>query len=227
MSIDFGRVVAQSTPLMLEGMRMTIFVSVLAIAIGVVVGLLTCFMGRSRILPLRWLANAYVWVIRGTPMVVQAYLIYFGIPQLVQLMIPGFRLDVVPASIITLSLNSGAYLSEIFRGGINAVPKGQTEAARSLGLGAAKTMIKVVLPQAFKISVPSMVNQFIITIKDSSILSVIGLAELTNKTKLYAGASVQFFASYLYVAVFYLVIISVLMVVAKQVEKRMSYERKN
>lgn len=227
MRIDFGRVVSEATPFMLEGMKVTVLVSVLGILFGVIIGLLSCFMGRSRIPPLRWLSGVYIWIIRGTPMVVQAYLIYLGVPQLIQMFVPGFRLDALTASIITLTLNAGAYLSEIFRGGISAVPKGQTEAARSLGLSSPRTMLKVVLPQAIKISIPSMVNQFIITIKDSSILSVISLPELTNKTKLYAGSSLQFFASWLFVALFYLIIISVLMMIAKQVEKRMSYERKN
>lgn len=116
--------------------------------------------------------------------------------------------------------------AEIFRGGIQAVPKGQTEAARSLGLSSAKTMLRVVLPQAFKIAIPSLVNQFIITVKDTSILSVIGLAEVVNRAKQYVGSTFSFFATYVYVGALYLVVISLLMVLSRRIEKRMSYDRK-
>lgn len=161
-------------------------------------------------------------------MIVQAFFIHFGVSQLIaELIIPGFSFTAVQSGIITTSLNAGAYLAEIFRGGISAVPKGQTEAARSLGLSQGKTMRKVVLPQAVKIAIPAMVNQFIITVKDTSILSVIALPELTNKAKVYVGATYQFFATWLYVALIYLVLISILMIISQKVEASLSYERKN
>ncbi len=225
--MNFERALSELTPMLLVGAKMTVYVSIVSIVIGIVVGLLACFMVRSRIPILRWIANIYIWIIRGTPMLVQAYLIYFAMPSVIRLAIPGFRLAETTASIITLSLNAGAYLAEIFRGGIAAVPKGQSEAARSLGLGSGRTMMKVVLPQAVKISIPSMVNQFIITVKDTSILSVIGLADLTNLTKQWVGATYQFFPGYVLLAVFYLAIISVLMIISKHIERKFSYERKN
>lgn len=225
--MDFGRVIEQLTPMLLVGARYTVEASLWAIALGIAIGLLTCLMGMSKIPPLRWLAAVYVWFIRGTPMLVQALLIFFGIPQLMSLLLPDFRFTPLVAGIITLSINAGAYLAEIFRGGINAVPKGQTEAARSLGLGYGRTMAKVVLPQAVKIALPSMVNQFIITIKDTSILSVISMPELTNKTRTYVGATNLFFESFTYVALFYLVIISVLMLISRRLEASISYDRKN
>lgn len=159
-------------------------------------------------------------------MIVQAFIVYFGMPQLIQTFVPGFKIDAFSAGLITLSLNAGAYLSEIFRGGISAVSKGQHEAARSLGLSKSRTMIKVVLPQAVKVAIPSMVNQFIITVKDTSILSVIGLADVVNKAKVYVGKSYQFFATYILVAVYYLVVISLLMLFSKYLEKKFNYERK-
>ena len=159
-------------------------------------------------------------------MIVQAFIVYFGAPQVVQQFVPSFRIDPFLAGVITLSLNAGAYLSEIFRGGIQAVNKGQVEAARSLGLGSVRTLVKIVLPQAFKVALPSMVNQFIITIKDTSILSVIGLADIVNRAKVYVGKSYQFFATYIFVALYYLIIISILMIVSKYLEKRVNYERK-
>ncbi len=225
--MNFQRVITEATPLLVQGLRYTIIVSLIAIAIGIVIGLVMCLMKMSKNKVLNAIAGVYIWIIRGTPMLVQAYFVFFGFPQVMQLLIPGFRLEAFSAGIITLSLNAGAYLAEIFRGGIMAVPKGQTEAARSLGLSQGKTMMKVVLPQAFKISIPSLVNQFIISIKDTSILSAIGLAELTNMTKQYVGKSYEFFASYVYLAAFYLVIISLLMILSNYIEKRFKYERKS
>ena len=192
---------------------------------------------------LRWLAGIYIWVIRGTPMIVQAFFIHLVFPVVIRLAAPllgwmGFSAEIQLAvasfvftafqsAIITASINAGAYLAEIFRGGINAVPKGQSEAARSLGLTYGKTMRKVVLPQAVKITIPSMVNQFIITIKDTSILSVIGLAEKTNKTRIYVGVTYNQFGGWLYVGFFYLAIISILMIILNRVEAKFSYDRKN
>ncbi len=225
--MDFIRTINEATPLLLGGIKLTILISLLSILIGMVIGFISCIMGMSKNWLLKGISAVYVWIIRGTPMLVQAFIIYFGVPQLIQMFSPDFRIEAFTAGVITLSLNAGAYLSEIFRGGISAIPIGQTEAARSLGLSKTRTMIKVVLPQAIKVAIPSMVNQFIITVKDTSILSVIGLAEVVNKAKVYVGKSYQFFASYILVAVYYLIVISILMLISKYLEKKMSYGRKN
>lgn len=225
--MDFTRTFTEATPLLIEGIKLTILVSLLSLAIGMVIGFIACIMGMSRNPVLRVISGIYVWIIRGTPLLVQAFIIYFGVPQLIQKLIdPSFRIVAFTASVITLSLNVGAYMSEIFRGGISAVPKGQTEAARSLGLSKSRTMFKVVLPQAIKVAIPSMVNQFIITVKDTSILSVIGLADVVNKAKVYVGKSYQFFATYILVAVYYLIVISILMLISRYLEKKINYERK-
>lgn len=226
--MDFAKVWQNATPLLLDGIKTTIIISLISIAIGMVIGLLSCLLGMSKSKILRGISKIYIWIIRGTPMIVQAFLVFFAMPQVIQLTInPGFRITAMQAGIIALSLNAGAYLSEIFRGGIQAVPKGQTEAARSLGMTQTKALTKVVLPQALKISIPSLVNQFIITIKDSSILSVIGLAEIVNKAKTYVGSTFQFFPTYIYVAAYYLVIISILMLISKYVEKKLSYDKQS
>ena len=212
--------------MLLEGLKNTIVISLLAIAIGLVVGLITCFLGRARFIVPRAIAAAYVWCIRGTPMIVQAFLVFFAFPQVIQMFVPGFKIDPFSAGLITLSLNAGAYMSEIFRGGIAAVSVGQIEAARSPGLSQLRTMLKIVLPQAFKICIPSLVNQFIITVKDSSILSVIGLADVVNQAKVYVGSTYQFFPTYITVAAYYLVVISLLMVASRLIEKKLNYEKK-
>ena len=202
-------------------------ISLLAIVIGLFIGLLTCFMGRSKNVILRAIAAVYVWCIRGTPMIVQAFLVFFAFPQVIRLASPNFTINAFNAGLITLSLNAGAYMSEIFRGGISAVNPGQIEAARSLGVSQPRTMIKIVLPQAFKVSIPSLVNQFIITIKDSSILSVIGLADVVNQAKVYVGATYDFFPTYITVAAYYLVVISILMVASRFIEKKLNYDKKS
>lgn len=226
--MDFEKVFREATPLLLEGVKLTIGISLLALLIGFFIGLFACLMGLAKNKIVKGISAAYVWVIRGTPMIVQAFVVYFGIPQLVQQLIdPYFTMTPFAAGVITLSLNAGAYLSEIFRSGIQAVDVGQVEASRSLGISASRTMVKVILPQALKITIPSLVNQFIITVKDTSILSVIGLAELVNKAKVYVGATYQFFSTYIFVAIYYLVVISVLMILSKFVEKKFNYDKKS
>ena len=221
--MDFTRTFTEATPLLIEGIKLTILVSLLSLAIGMVIGFIACIMGMSRNPVLRVISGIYVWIIRGTPLLVQAFIIYFGVPQLIQKLIdPSFRIVAFTASVITLSLNVGAYMSEIFRGGISAVPKGQTEAARSLGLSKSRTMFKVVLPQAIKVAIPSMVNQFIITLKDSTILYAIGLSEVMYNAKIYVGRTMESFATYTWVAVFFLLIVTVLSFISRYVERRMN-----
>ncbi len=222
--MDFGRVIKEALPLLLNGLVVTVEIALISILLGMVLGLISCLFGLSKVKVLRGISAVYIWIIRGTPMIVQAFLVFFAFPQLLQLISPSFRLEAFVAGCITLSLNAGAYMSEIFRAGIQAIDKGQMEAARSLGLSKGQAMRKIILPQAFKISIPPMVNQFIITVKDTSILSVIGLAEIVNKAKQYVGKTYQFFATYILVAVFYLIVISILMVISKFVEKKFSYE---
>jgi len=223
--MDFVSTIRGSWLMLLQGLSITALVAIIAIVVGNVIGFISCLMGMSKIAPLRWLSNAYVWVIRGTPMIVQAFIVYFGVPQLIQMFIPGFTISAFSASAITLSINAGAYLSEIFRGGINAVDPGQVEAARSLGFSQGRTMMRIILPQAVRIAIPSLVNQFIITVKDSSILSVIGLPELVNRAKVYVGSTYQFFATYVLVAILYLAIISALMVVSRRIERNLNRDQ--
>ncbi len=212
-------------PFLVKGMSITIQVSVISIVVGMVLGLFSCLLTLARVPVLSFLAHCYVWVIRGTPMIVQALFIYFGTPQIIRLFVDDFRITPIVAGIITLSLNAGAYLSEIYRSGIQAVSKGQVEAARSLGLSATKTMSKVVLPQALKIVSPALVNQFIITVKDSSILTVIGLSETVNQANQYVSANWNYFATYFWVGIVYLLFISALMLFSKYVEKKISYDK--
>ncbi len=212
-------------PFLMKGMGITLQVSIISIILGMGLGLVSCLLTLAKVPVLSFLAHTYVWVIRGTPMIVQALFIYFGTPQIIRLFMDDFRITPIIAGIITLSLNAGAYLSEIYRSGIQAVSKGQVEAARSLGLSSSKTMSKVVLPQALKIVSPALVNQFIITVKDSSILTVIGLSETVNQANQYVSANWNYFATYFWVGVVYLAAISSLMLLSKYVEKKISYDK--
>ncbi len=214
-------------PYLLDGIQVTIKAALISIVFGILIGLLSCIVRVTRIKVLSQIAAAYVWVIRGTPMIVQSLFVYFGCPQVVRMIVPGFRMTPLIAGIITLSLNAGAYLSEIFRSGIQAVPNGQIEASRSLGVSSGATMMKVILPQAFKITIPSLVNQFIITVKDTSILTVIGLSEIVNKANQYVSIKYDYFQTYIWVGLFYLAVISALMLLSKYVEKKFNYDKKS
>ena len=210
-------------PTLLEGLGMTLKITILSLIIAMILGIFVCLMNISHNMILRGIAKFYIWLIRGTPMLVQAFYFYFAVPQLIQsLTCSQFRITVFTASLITLTLNAGAYISEIFRGSIESVNKGQMEAARSLGLSYAKSMQKIILPQAVRICLPSLVNQFIITLKDSTILYAIGLSEIMYHAKVYVGRTMESFATYTWVAIFFLLIVTVLSFISRTVERRMN-----
>ncbi len=211
----------EAGPLLLGGLQMTAFVTVLSLFLALFLGIFTCLMNMSKIAPLRGIAKFYIWIIRGTPMLVQGFYVYFAMPQLIQLITgTNFRIDVVTATVFTMTLNAGAYMSEIFRGSIQSVDKGQMEAARSLGVGYAPSMTKIIIPQAIRICLPSLVNQVIITLKDSTIMYAIGLPEIMNQAKVYVGRTFNSFSTYTLVALIFLVVTSLLMVASSALEKR-------
>ena len=224
--MDFYGVLTNIYPMLLDGLVMTLETSLLAILIAFFLGLLSCIMGMSRIVPLKLISKFYVWVIRGTPFIVQLFIIKYGIPQVIQLWSPGFNFTIFQAAVATLALNAGAYMSEIFRGSIQAIDPGQMEAARSLGLPKTRAMIKVILPQALKISIPMLCNQFIISLKDSSLAQVIGLPELFYQGKIYVGRTFRSFETYIIVGCVYLVIITILSYIIKRIERNMDYGKK-
>lgn len=204
---------------LLESLLVTAKLTVVSLLLGALLGMLFCFLALSRNKVLNIIDNLYLDIIRGTPLIVQAFFIYFGIPQLLQTIIPAFRLSPDAAGIITLTLNAGAYISEIFRSGIMAVDKGQMEAARSLGLPRSRAMMKVIIPQAVRIVIPALLNQFIITLKDTSILSVIGIRELTQTGKLIIATTFESFKTWALVAVMYLILIKLLSMLSNRIER--------
>ncbi len=226
--MSFYEVLVDIYPMLLEGLVVTLKVSLLSLFIALFLGFFSCIMGISSIKPLQWVSRLYIWIIRGTPFIVQLFIIKYGIPQLVKGMgFTGFNFTIFQASVATLALNAGAYMSEIFRGGIQAVDVGQMEAARSLGLPKSRAMIKVILPQALKISIPALCNQFIITLKDSSLAQVIGLQEIFYQGKIFVGRTFKSFETYIIVGCIYLIIITILSYLIKLIERRMNYGKKS
>ena len=194
-----------------------------ACILGLIFGLLSVL--KNRVCNI--ISIIFVDAIRGVPMIVLAFYVYFGIPQLVNNMMGynAFTLTALQAGTVCLSLNCGAYMAEIIRAGIQSVDKGQMEAARSLGLPYWKSMYRVVLPQAIRTMIPSIINQFIITLKDTSILSVIGFPELVNSAKNVQANTMNPFGTWTVVAIMYLVVITILSRVAKILERRLNRGR--
>ena len=206
---------------LLSGLGVTIALALLSFAIAMVIGVIFGMFSVSPYKWLRWTAEIFVDVIRGIPLMILAAFIFWGIPNLIE-SITGHQSPIndFVAGTIALSLNAAAYIAEIVRGGIQAVPIGQMEASRSLGISYGKTMRKIILPQATKLMLPNFVNQFVIALKDTTIVSAIGLVELFQTGKIIIARNYQSFKMYAILAVFYLVIITLLTRFAKQLEKR-------
>lgn len=194
---------------------------VFACILGMIFGLLSVLKNKA----CNIISNIFVFVIRGVPMIVLAFFIYFGIPYLINTILGfggGFTLSALQAGTICLALNCGAYMAEIIRAGIQSVDIGQMEAGRSLGLPYWKTMRKIILPQAIRTMIPSIINQFIITVKDTSILSVIGFPELVLAAKQVQANTFKAFETWTIVGIMYLIVITILSYLAKLVERRMN-----
>jgi len=205
-------------PTYLDAMVITIEVTLMSLAIATVLGIIFCLFKLSKFKLLQFLSDTYLSIIRGTPLVVQILFIFFGLP-----MAFGFKWQIMVVSVVILSLNAGAYMTELIRGGIEAVDKGQMEAARSLGLSYGQAMRKIVLPQAVRTMLPSIINQFIVTLKDSSLLSFFGLRELVQNTRIIVSNNMEYFIMYAIVGIYYWVIVSILTAAAKMIEKRTTY----
>lgn len=213
----FLELLQKSLPSLLLGLGLTIKIAFFAIILAIALGLVFGLMNISKFKILKAISTIYIYIVRGTPLMIQAMFVYFGLGQAL-----GVRFDPVLAGIVILGGNAGAYLSEIFRSGIEAVDKGQMEAARSLGLSQSMAMKKVILPQAIKIMIPSLMNQFIIAIKDTSILSVISIRELMQSGQIIVGTTYRAFEIYSVVAIMYLILITILTLISKEVERRLA-----
>ena len=219
----FANILNTYSGMLLESLGQTMLFTLLSLIFAFIIGLIFGLMNVSKKRVLNFIGTVYVDAVRGVPLIVLAYFIYFGIPAGVKAIgFTDFRLPALQAGTIALSMNAGAYMAEIFRAGIQSVDKGQMEAARSLGLGYGKAMQKVVLPQAIRTMVPSIINQFIISLKDTSILSVIGFPELTKAGNIIAGNTFAVLQVWAIIAIMYMVVITVLSKIAKRIERRLN-----
>ena len=221
MSFDFS-LIWNSLPLLLAGAGVTIEITAIAVGLGFIFGLITSVCRLSGVKILQVVAVCYVNIIRGTPMLVQIFLIYFALPMVI-----GQRINPFVAAVAACSINSGAYVSEIFRAGIQSVDKGQMEAGRSLGLSWMQTMRYVILPQAFKHVIPPLGNEFISMTKETSLVSVIGFEELTRRGQLIIAKTYGSFEIWLTVAAIYLVMTLTIARLVSYLERRFATDDRN
>ena len=221
-----ARIITVYGQLLLTAMGQTLLLALYGLFFACIIGLIVGIMSVLKSRACRIIALIFVNLIRGVPMIVLAYLIYFGVPYLWNTILGfgGMTLTALRAGSICLALNCGAYMAEIIRAGIQSVDVGQMEAARSLGLPYWRSMQRVVLPQAIRTMIPSIINQFIITLKDTSILSVIGFPELVNTAKNVVASTFMSFQTWTIVGAMYLIIILLLQWAAKVLERRLKYE---
>lgn len=221
-----GQIISVYGDLLLTAMGQTLLLALCGLFFACILGLIFGMMSVLKSHVCNIIAAVFVDIIRGVPMIVLAFFVYFGVPMVINdLFNSGFTLSPLQAGTICLALNCGAYMAEIIRGGIQSVDKGQMEAARSLGMPYWRAMRRVVLPQAIRTMIPSIINQFIITLKDTSILSVIGFPELVNTAKNVVAITYKSAQVWFIVGVMYLVIITILSRVAKLVERRLNRGR--
>lgn len=207
-------------------MGQTLLLALCGLFFACIIGLVFGMMSVLKSKVCRAIAQIFVDVVRGVPMIVLAFFVFFGVPYFFKNVIgKNIILSALTAGTICLALNCGAYMAEIIRAGIQSVDKGQMEAARSLGLTYWKSMFRVVLPQAIRTMIPSIINQFIITLKDTSILSVIGFPELVNSAKNVVAITFKSFETWLIVGIMYLIIITALSKLAKVLERRLNRGR--
>ncbi len=200
--------------LMLKGLGITLEVTFCSVIIGTIIGLIICLCRLSKIKPVRWIGDLYVWLIRGTPTVIQLMIIYFGI-------FATTRIPKEIAAMVAFGMNSGAYMAELMRGGILAVGQGQTEAGRSLGLSNVQTKMYIVFPQALKNALPAYISEIIVLLKETAIVSIVGLKEITGYANYIRSRTFAPFFPLLVAAGIYLVLTSILTKVFSVVERRL------
>lgn len=218
--VDFFKVVfglfADNKMILFEGLLMTLKLTAISLVFAFVLGIVFGIMSVSKNKIISSICKVYVYIIRGIPLLVLSFFIYFGLGALIQGGIPKMT-----AAVITLTLNASAYMSEIVRGGIQAVNKGQMEAARSLGLSYGSAMRRIIIPQAVRVCTPSLINQLIITLKDTTILSTIGISELVKTGQIIIAENYKSTEMWLIIAVMYFIPITVLSILSGHLEKRL------
>ena len=217
MSFDFQpQVMLETAPLLLEGVELTLIITVGGLFLGLALGILIGLINTPRFPFLRILAVTYVEIIRGTPLIVLVMFLYFALPLALDIRIPPNW-----AGVIAIGVNSGAYIAEIVRGSIISISHGQMEAARSTGLTHAQAMLYIIWPQAFRRMIPPLTNQCIISLKDTSLLVVIGVGELTRQGQEIISVNFRAFEVWLTVAIFYVIMTLSISTLLKYLERRL------
>ncbi|OLS40138.1 amino acid ABC transporter permease [Bacillus sp. MRMR6] len=217
MNLDFSQIVPY-IPFILEGIWVTLKFVIISIIFGFILGTILALLKISRIKSLNWFADAYTSIFRGTPLILQLMLIYFAVPQLT-----GYDISPFLSAILAFGLNSSAYVSEIIRAGIQAVDKGQTEAAQALGIPYSLMMKDLILPQALKNILPALMNEFITLTKESAIVSTIGYLDLMRRAQVVGADTYRNFEPLIFVGFIYWILVMVLTLMGKVVERRMKY----
>ncbi len=218
MLTDFNfRVILEYMPLFLEGLKHTFFIAIIALVLALITGIIACACRISRFKILRYPVIAYIEIIRSTPLLVQIYFFYFGLPTL------GVSVPEIQTGIIALMLNSGAYIAEIIRAGIKSVDQGQIEAGLSSGLNYVQRMRFIILPQAFGVTIPPLLGQAIVLVKDTALLSLISVAELTRSGQTLTSERFMPTEAFLTVAFFYMCIYFGLKALADWSQKKLIF----
>ena len=226
-AMDFGKMI-KWIPTFIDGMIVTVVLSLMTVFLGSIIGLVATFLQQSQKKSLKAVANIYTQVIRGTPLLVQLYIWLYGLPLIgVSLPTLPFLGDVYGSrefltAVVALSINSGAYICELLRGGLESIDKGQMEAGRSLGLSRKETMKSVIIPQAIRVVLPGLGNEFIAMIKESSIVSVVGIFDVMYTSNIVKAATYSIFEPLIIVAIIYFFLTYSLTGIMKQLEKRLS-----
>lgn len=230
----YGQNFVNVFPVLMSGLKITLLVTMVSVFFGIIIGLFVSLAKLSKLFFLKWPAVTYIDCVRGTPLLVQILLIHYCIPPVLTelfryTLIIGpeefININPVITGIIACSINSGAYVAEIFRSGIQAIDKGQMEAARSLGMSHFQSMVHIILPQAFRQVIPPLGNEFIVLLKDSSLLGIIGVHELMQEGKLFASSQYTYFQTYTAVALIYLVMTLSIARIVALMERKLNNDR--
>ena len=214
--MSFGQVMLESIPVLLEGTIIAVELMLVTLLFALPLGMPLALGENSRIKPVKWLCNIYVFVFRGTPLLLQIFFVYYVFPIAWGIHIPEF-----PAAAMAFILNYAAYFAEIYRGGINSIDRGQYEAAYSLGLSRGQTMFGVIIPQMMRVVLPPVGNEIIVLVKDTALVSVIGVADIMKRTREIQNREVSL-APYLVAAIIYLIVTLLLTLWLNHMEKRFS-----
>ena len=216
----FEILISSFSKIMMAGLTVTLPLTLLSFALSLVIGLLLAVVQIANVPGLKQFARFYIWVFRGTPLIVQLFIIFFGLPSL------GIVLDAFPAAVLGFGLNLGAYNAEVFRSAINAVPAGQTEAGYMVGLSYSQIMRRIVLPQSFPIAFPNLSNNLISLLKDTSLAASITVVDLFTVTQQVAARTYEPFALYMEAALVYLIFSTLLSLLQRFLEKKMVWKTK-